>query len=63
VVRKLGDVMGWNAVAVGTSGRAGLGLKAADEQSAVNAALADCAKRDSDCHVIAIGPFTVGPIN
>jgi adenylate cyclase len=63
VVRKLGDAMGWNAVAVGTAGRPGLGLKAADEQTAVNAALADCAKRDSDCHVIAIGPFTVGPIN
>ncbi|MGY8638377.1 adenylate/guanylate cyclase domain-containing protein [Bradyrhizobium sp. 14AA] len=63
VVRKLGDAMGWNAVAVGTAGRPGLGLKAADEQTAVNSALADCAKRDSDCHVIAIGPFTVGPIN
>ncbi|MBH5401241.1 adenylate/guanylate cyclase domain-containing protein [Bradyrhizobium sp. CNPSo 4010] len=63
VVRKLGDAAGWNAVAVGTSGRAGLGLKAADEQTAVNSALADCTKRDSDCHVIAIGPFTVGPIN
>ncbi|MBW7974881.1 adenylate/guanylate cyclase domain-containing protein [Bradyrhizobium sp. BR 10289] len=63
VVRKLGDAMGWNAVAVGTAGRPGLGLKAADEQAAVNSALADCAKRDSDCHVIAIGPFTVGPIN
>ncbi|MFK4490422.1 adenylate/guanylate cyclase domain-containing protein [Bradyrhizobium sp. USDA 336] len=63
VVRKLGDTMGWTAVAVGTSGRAGLGLKAADEQTAVTSALADCAKRDSDCHVIAIGPFTVGPIN
>ncbi|MBP0112683.1 adenylate/guanylate cyclase domain-containing protein [Bradyrhizobium vignae] len=63
VVRKLTDVMGWNAVAVGTAGRPGLGLKAADEQTAVNTALADCAKRDSDCHVIAIGPFTVGPIN
>jgi adenylate cyclase len=61
VVRKLGDAMGWNAVAVGTAGRPGLGLKAADEQTAVNAALADCAKRDADCHVIAIGPFTVGP--
>ena len=36
-------------------------LKAATEQAAVNAALADCAKRDSDCHVVAIGPFTVGP--
>jgi adenylate cyclase len=59
VVRKLGDGMGWNAVAVGTAGRPGLGLKAAAEQTAVNAALADCAKRDSDCRVIAIGPFTV----
>ncbi|MBR0791400.1 adenylate/guanylate cyclase domain-containing protein [Bradyrhizobium manausense] len=63
VVRKLGDGMGWNAVAVGTAGRPGLGLRAADEQTAVNGALADCVKHDSDCHVIAIGPFTVGPIN
>ncbi|GMP06077.1 adenylate/guanylate cyclase domain-containing protein [Bradyrhizobium sp. TM239] len=63
VVRKLGDAMGWNAVAVGTAGRPGLGLKAADEQAAVTSALADCAKRDSGCHVIALGPFTVGPIN
>ncbi|SDI79249.1 adenylate cyclase [Bradyrhizobium sp. Rc2d] len=63
VMRKLTDTMGWNAVAVGTAGRPGLGLKADDEQTAVNSALADCAKRDSDCHVIAIGPFTVGPIN
>ena len=63
VVRRLADAMGWNAVAVGTAGRPGLGLKAADEQAAVNSALADCARRDSDCHVIAIGPFTVGPIN
>jgi adenylate cyclase len=63
VVRKLGDGMGWNAVAVGTAGRPGLGLKAADEHTAVNAALADCVRHDSDCHVIAIGPFTVGPTN
>ena len=63
VVRKLGDAMGWNAVAVGTAGRPGLGLKAADEQTAINSALADCAKHDSDCHVIAIAPFTVGPLN
>jgi adenylate cyclase len=63
VVRKLADSMGWNAVAVGTAGRPGLGLKAADEQTAVNGALADCVKHDSDCHVIAIGPFTVGPTN
>lgn len=63
VMRKLTDAMGWNAVAVGSAGRPGLGLKTADEQAAVNTALADCAKRDSDCHVIAIGPFTVGPVN
>ncbi|MCC8962685.1 adenylate/guanylate cyclase domain-containing protein [Bradyrhizobium sp. Pear76] len=62
VARRLADATaGWNAVAVGTQGRPGLGLKAENEQSAVNAALADCARRDSDCHVIAIGPFTVGP--
>lgn len=63
VMRKLTDAMGWNAVAVGSAGRPGLGLKAADEQTAVNTALADCARRDSDCRVIAIGPFTVGPVN
>ncbi|MFK4511511.1 adenylate/guanylate cyclase domain-containing protein [Bradyrhizobium daqingense] len=63
VMRKLGDATGWNAVAVGTAGRPGLGLKAADEQTAVSTALADCAKRDGDCRVIAVGPFTVGPIN
>ncbi len=62
VARKWADgTSGWNAVAVGTQGRPGLGLKAASEQAAVNDALANCAKRDTDCHVIAIGPFTVGP--
>ncbi|WP_024514789.1 adenylate/guanylate cyclase domain-containing protein [Bradyrhizobium sp. Tv2a-2] len=62
VTRRLNDAAsGWNAVAVGTQGRPGLGLKAANEQNAVNEALANCAKRDTDCHVIAVGPFTVGP--
>ena len=62
VARKLADASsGWNAVAVGTSGRPGLALKAASEQSAVSEALGNCAKHDSDCHVIAIGPFAVGP--
>lgn len=62
VARKLADVSsGWNAVAVGTSGRPGLALKAANEQNAVNEALGNCVKHDSDCHVIAIGPFAVGP--
>jgi hypothetical protein len=62
VARRIADATsGWNAIAVGAAGRPGLGLKAASEQAAVNGALADCVKRDSDCHVIAIGPFSVGP--
>jgi class 3 adenylate cyclase len=62
VVRRLADASsGWNAVAVGAAGRPGLGLKAATEQAAVNAAIAECARRDSNCQVIAIGPFSVGP--
>ena len=62
VARKLAAASGgWNAVAVGAAGRPGLALKALSEQSAVNEALGNCVKRDSDCHVIAIGPFAVGP--
>jgi adenylate cyclase len=62
VARKLADASsGWNAVAVGAAGRPGLALKAANEQDAVNEALGNCVKHDSDCHVIAIGPFSVGP--
>jgi adenylate cyclase len=61
VARRLADApSGWNAVAVGAAGRPGLGLKAATEQAAANAALAECARRDSNCQVIAIGPFSVG---
>jgi adenylate cyclase len=64
VVRQLAEATsGWNAVAVGAAGRPGLGLKAASEQNAINDALGNCGKRDSDCHVIAIGPFVVGPNN
>jgi class 3 adenylate cyclase len=62
VARRLSDSpTGWNAVAVGISGRPGLGLRATNEQDAINEALGNCVKRDSDCHVIAIGPFSVGP--
>jgi adenylate cyclase len=60
--RRLADAAsGWNAVAVGAARRPGLGLKQASEQAAANAALSECARRDSDCRVVAIGPFTVGP--
>ncbi len=62
VARQLGEAStGWNAVAVGAAGRPGLGLKASSEQNAINEALGNCVKHDTDCHVIAIGPFTVGP--
>jgi class 3 adenylate cyclase len=62
ISRRLADATsGWSAVAVGAAGLPGLGLKAATEQAAVNAALAECAKRDSNCQIIAIGPFAVGP--
>jgi class 3 adenylate cyclase len=60
--RKFSDASsGWNAVAVGVAGRPGLALREASEQNAVNEALGNCVKHDSDCHVIAIGPFAVGP--
>jgi hypothetical protein len=62
VARRLAQAPpGWNAVAVGASGRPGLALRAASEQDAVNDALGDCVRHDSDCRVIAIGPFSVGP--
>jgi hypothetical protein len=62
VANKLADAStGWNVVAVGAAGRPGLALKGNNEALAVSAALADCAKHDSDCHVISIGPFTVQP--
>ena len=52
---------GWNAVAVGTAGHPGFGLNGDQEETAIGGALADCSTQDSDCHVIAIGPFTVEP--
>jgi class 3 adenylate cyclase len=62
VARRLGNAAsGWNAVAVGADGRPGLMLKAANEQSAIDGAMADCAKKDRTCNVIAIGPFSVEP--
>jgi len=51
----------WNAVAVGANGRPGVMLNASSELDAIDVALADCRKEDRDCHVIALGPFTVEP--
>jgi adenylate cyclase len=62
VARRIAEATtGWNAVAVGAAGHPGTALKAASEQDAVNAALADCTKHDSNCHIIAIGPYMVEP--
>jgi adenylate cyclase len=36
-------------------------LGAANEQDAIAGAMADCAKHDSACRVIDIGPFAVEP--
>ena len=61
VARRLGNSSGWTAVATGANGKAGLALHAANEQAAIDAAMADCAKQDSSCRVIGIGPFAVAP--
>jgi adenylate cyclase len=62
LARRLGNAANaWSAVAVGADGWPGLMLKAANEQSAIEGALADCKKKDRACTVIAIGPFAVAP--
>jgi adenylate cyclase len=60
--RRLGNAAGgWSAVAAGASGQVGLKLTAASEREAIDGALADCAKLDRSCRVIALGPFSVEP--
>jgi adenylate cyclase len=59
VARRLAGGSGWSAVAAGAGGRVGVKVDAKDEQDAIGGALADCARLDSGCHVVAIGPFAV----
>ena len=59
VARRLGNGNGWTAVAAGSGGHAGVAVGAASEQDATSRALADCAKLDSGCRIVAIGPFVV----
>jgi adenylate cyclase len=59
VARRLANGSGWTAVATGAGGRVGAMLGAANEQDAIAGAMADCAKHDSACRVIGIGPFAV----
>lgn len=62
LAQRLGNASGgWSAVAVGAGEHVGVALKAANERAAIDAALADCAKQDRSCRVIAIGPFAVEP--
>jgi len=61
VARRLANGSSWTAVATGAGGHPGVMLGAANEQDAITGALADCAKHDSACHVIGIGPFAVEP--
>jgi class 3 adenylate cyclase len=61
VAHRLANASGWTAVAAGADGRPGVMVKAANEQAAIDGALADCAKQDHSCRVIAIGPFAVEP--
>lgn len=61
LARRLAEASGWTAVAAGTNGHAGVAIGAANEQDATGGAVADCAKQDSGCRVIAIGPFAVEP--
>jgi len=60
VARRLADApTGWSAVAVGAGGTPAVATGAADEQSAMDDALAGCSQRDQSCRVIAVGPFSV----
>jgi adenylate cyclase len=61
IARRLANGSGWTAVATGAGGHAGVMLGAANEQDAIAGAMADCAKHDSACRVIGIGPFAVEP--
>jgi len=61
VAQRLANGSGWTAVAAGAGGRVGVAVGAMNEQGATGTAMADCAKQDSACRVIAIGPFAVEP--
>jgi class 3 adenylate cyclase len=60
--RYAGSNKGWSAVAASINGRTGATFGAETEDAAVKSALADCAKVDRECRIIAIGPFTVEPL-
>jgi hypothetical protein len=50
---------GWNAVAIGASGRLEIKLGAESERDAVDDAMQSCRGQDRDCRIAIIGPFQV----
>lgn len=60
--RMAGVTRGWSAVAASVNGKTGVTFGADSEEAAIKSALADCAKIDRDCRIIAIGPFAVEPL-
>ena len=60
IARRLAAVPNaWNAVAVGAGANVGMAVNAGSEQSAIDGALADCARHDRDCRIVVLGPFLV----
>jgi hypothetical protein len=60
IARRLGSATkGWNAVAIGASGRAGMKLSAESEQAAIDGSLETCLRQDRDCRIAVVGPFLV----
>ena len=60
--RYAGAPKGWSAVAASVNGKTGAAFGAESEDAAIKSALADCAKTDRECRIIAIGPFSVEPL-
>jgi len=50
---------GWQAVALGATGRTGIKVGASSEQSAIHGAMENCARYDHDCRIAVIGPLLV----
>ena len=60
VARRLAEAPNaWNAIAIGADGNVGIATRADSERSALDDALADCAKHDRDCRISVLGAFLV----
>jgi hypothetical protein len=57
--RSVNPTSGWSAVAIGKRGRPIATYGALSEAIAIKDTLTNCEKEDGDCHIVAIGPFSV----